>query len=146
MVRHYLIPPYRYLLFFLLPLLFPFPTTAQEDEDKGNVEKKIDQAIEAGNASKVAEHFTKKVDLSLPGTDDVYSKAQAEQILKEFFQEHPPEELVLEHQGTSRLKDRYHIGKLSTKEKDFRVTYFMKQMDSGTRIKKLRIENYEEDP
>lgn len=144
MVRHYLFSPYHCLLFFLLPFLFPFPLIAQEGEE--NVEKTIDQAIEAGNASKVAEHFTKKVDLSLPGTDDVYSKAQAEQILKEFFQEHPPEELVLEHQGTSRLKDRYHIGKLSTEEGDFRITYFMKQMDSGTRIKKLRIENYEEDP
>ncbi len=114
-------------------------------ESKKGREEQIQQAIEAGNAARLSEHFTQKVDLSIPDTDDVFSKAQAEQILKDFFQGHPPEELLLEHQGTSKLKDRYRIGKLSTSKGDFRLTYFMKKVEGSSRIKKLRIEHYEGD-
>lgn len=110
-----------------------------------DTEEAVKGAIEAGNASTLARHFTKKVDLSIPGTDDVYSSAQAEQILKEFFQENPPEELILEHGGTSKLKDQYRIGKLKTSEGDFRLTYFLKKVEGDPKVKKLRIEAHEGD-
>lgn len=136
--------PHTLLFLSLFIVLQPlYQLHAQSDEDK--IERKVTRAIEAGNASRLSEHFTNKVDLSTPGTDDVFSKAQAEQILKEFFQEHPPEELILEHQGTSKLKDRYRIGKLVTENGEYRLTYFMKKVDEGSLIKKLRIEPYEGD-
>ncbi|MFB6258077.1 MAG: DUF4783 domain-containing protein [Flavobacteriales bacterium] len=125
-------------------ILLPFSSVEGQSEEV-DVEKAVTRAIEAGNASKLSGHFTQKVDLSTPDTDDVFSKAQAEQILKDFFQEHPPEKLVLEHQGTSKLKDRYHIGKLVTEKDKFRLTYFMKKVDSRTKIKKLQIEPYDGD-
>lgn len=132
------------LLLFLIALL-PYEASIAQSGEK-NVGEKVTKAIEAGNASKLALHFTQKVDLSIPGTDDVFSSAQAEQILKEFFQEHPPEKLELEHSGTSKMEDRYRIGKLITSEEDFRLTYFMKKVEGTPRIKKLRIEPYEGSP
>lgn len=133
----------------LLPLSILFLIVAPEAEaqsDEEGVEEQVDRAIEAGNASELASHFTDKVDLKTPDTDDVFSRAQAEQILKDFFKENPPEELVLEHSGTSQMKDRYRIGKLSTSNGELRVTYFMKKVDEEPRIKKLRIEDHEGDP
>lgn len=130
-----------------MALLLPLNTLHAQSGESGvkGTEKQIKGAIEAGDAARLSEHFTKKVDLTLPDTDDVFSKAQAEQILKEFFQGHPPEKLILEHQGTSKLKDRYRIGKLSTSKGNYRLTYFMKKVKGGTKIKKLRIERYEGD-
>ncbi len=132
--------PYNFLLLILFTLSSN-PLTGQSEK----IEESVIRSIEAGNAADLAQHFTQKVDLSIPGTDDVFSKAQAEQILKEFFQDHPPEKLKLEHKGTSKLKDRYRIGKLITSKGKYRLTYFMKKVDGKARIKKLRIEDYEGD-
>ncbi len=131
-------------LLLLIGSLFPL-LSSNAQSDKSSVEKKVNHAIEAGNASELADFFTQKVDLSIPGTDDVFSKAQAEQILKAFFKEHSPNKLKLEHRGRSKLKDRYRIGKLITSNGDFRLTYFMKKVEDAFRIKKLRIEPYEGD-
>lgn len=143
-MKRFQLYPLFTLLLCLLYCMF-IPESRAQSEDK-KVEDQVVAAIEAGNASKLAEHFTKKVDLKTPGTDDVFSKAQAEQILKEFFEKKGPQELILEHSGTSRTKDRYRIGKLKTSEGEFRTTYFMRKVDGKYRIKKLRIEVYEEDP
>jgi hypothetical protein len=130
-----------HLLIPVLGIVLSSGVQAQSNE----VEEQVIRSIEAGNASELARHFTQKVDLTTPGTDDVFSKAQAEQILKDFFEEHDPKKLKLEHRGTSKLKDRYRIGKLVTSDGDFRLTYFMKKVNGEARIKKLRIENYEGD-
>lgn len=134
----FLLRPALLLFLFIGPFIYG---NAQSEK----TEEAVQGAIEVGNASRLSEHFTKKVDLSIPGTDDVFSRAQAEQILKEFFEEHPPKELVLEHGGTSKLKDQYRIGKLKTSNGAFRLTYFMKKVDGTPKVKKLRIEDHEGD-
>lgn len=140
------LPLLSILLLLFIGVSSPFDAVhAQNESGKKGIEKQIKGAIEAGNAASLSEHFTNKVDLTLPETNELFSKAQAEQILKEFFEGHPPQELILEHQGTSKLKDRYRIGKLSTSEGNYRLTYFMKQVEGVSRIKKLRIELYEGD-
>jgi hypothetical protein len=139
LLSHSLLIPLSILLLVSVP-----EVDAQSDEE--GVEEEVDRALEAGDASILASHFMDKVDLKTPDTDDVFSRAQAEQILKDFFKENPPEKLVLEHSGTSQMKDRYRIGKLSTSNGELRVTYFMKKVDGEPRIKKLRIEDHEGDP
>ncbi|MBK6525645.1 MAG: DUF4783 domain-containing protein [Crocinitomicaceae bacterium] len=45
----------------------------------------IVSAFKAGNATKIASYFAENVDLSILETENLYSKSQAEQILKAFF-------------------------------------------------------------
>ena len=102
--------------------------------------EKIADLLGAGNSKVLSGHFTPNVDLTVVDTDDVYSKAQAEQILKKFFEESNPTNFKVEHDGKTNAGDGYVIGTLSTQKGKYRVTYFLKQMDQSLLIKQLRIE------
>lgn len=97
-------------------------------------------AIGQGNASALAKQMVGNVDMTLPAASDYYSKAQAEQILRKFFDEHPPKAMSVAHEGTNRSGDCYYIGDLSTEKGDFRVTFFLKKGGEGYLVKQLRIE------
>lgn len=107
---------------------------------QADVKDQVVAAIGSGNAPALAKHLQPNVDLTVLSTSDVYSKAQSEQILRKFFDEHDPQGLTIEHEGVSKLGDRYYIGKLRTAKGDMRVTFFLKQSGSGFQVKQLRIE------
>lgn len=101
----------------------------------------VARLIKEGNATELSRHFMGNVDLTILQTDDVYSRAQATQITKKFFDEHQPTGFSVKHQGKSKLDDHYRIGTLTTNNGDFRVTYFLKNNDGKFQIKQLRIES-----
>ena len=45
----------------------------------------IVNAIKSGNAKEVAKYFDTTVEITLPGISSSYSKAQAEPVLRDFF-------------------------------------------------------------
>ncbi len=101
--------------------------------------------MKTGNSRDLATHFIPNIDLTVKDNADVYSKAQAEQILRKFFNDHPPVDLVIEHSGVSKFGDKYFIGILRTRSGYFRVTFFLKKMDDDFQVKQLRIENSKND-
>lgn len=105
----------------------------------------IASLLKAGNSSGLSGYFMSNVDLAILDTDDVYSKTQATQITKRFFDEHPPSAFSVKHQGKSKLDDYYRIGTLNTSKGDFRVTYFLKNHEGEYLIKQLRIESNNRD-
>ncbi|HMN04337.1 MAG TPA: DUF4783 domain-containing protein [Flavobacteriales bacterium] len=119
-----------------LALLLAFPALhAQKD-----VKDQVVTAINQGNAAALSKYMVANVDMSLPNASDYYSKAQAEQILRKFFDEHQPKSLNIAHEGTNRSGDCYYIGDLATGKGDFRVTFFLKKGSDGYQVKQLRIE------
>lgn len=98
-------------------------------------------ALEAGNANALVELCIANLDLTVMGKDDVYSRAQAEQILKKFFSANNPSGFTTEHSGVSKMGDHYVIGKLKTEGGVKRVTFFQKKVDERFLIKQLRIED-----
>ena len=107
---------------------------------QGGVKDQVVSAIGSGNAAALAKNMVANVDMTLPSASDYYSKAQAEQILRKFFDEHPPKGLTIVHEGTNRSGDSYYIGNLPTQKGDFRVTFFLKKAGDGFQVKQLRIE------
>lgn len=107
---------------------------------QSGVKDQVVSALGSGNASALAKYMVANVDMTLPVASDYYSNAQAEQILRKFFDEHPPKGLTIEHEGTNRTGDSYYIGKMPTSNGDFRVTFFLKKSDAGFLVKQLRIE------
>lgn len=101
---------------------------------------KINAALSSGDANAVSELFLANIDLSVDGNDDMYSKAQASQILRSFFTRNPALKFLVNHEGTSRTNDIYRIGTLTTKNGAFRVTFFLKNEGGKYLIKELRIE------
>lgn len=105
----------------------------------------IANLIRSGNTNELSKHFMNNIDLTILNTDDVYSRAQAAQITRRFFDEHTPTGFTINHQGKSKLDDHYRIGTLTTENGNFRVTYFIKNTDGKFLIKQLRIESNNRD-
>lgn len=109
------------------------------------VRDKVVQAMRTGNAAALSAQFIANIDLTIKETSEVYSRPQAEQIVRKFFNDHPPVDLVIEHSGVSKFGDEYFIGILRTRNGYFRVTFFLKKAGDGKLVKQLRIESSKND-
>jgi len=121
---------------FLILLLTASSVTAQADilADIGN-------AIRSGDARAVAKYFSTTVDLTILQQEEVYSKAQAEQVLRDFFSKNTPRTFSLIHKGVSKEGAKYAIGTLVTAQgTTYRTYFFVKQTASGESIQELRFE------
>ena len=123
----------------LLSLLFVLATALAHAQ--GDVKSQVSAAISTGNVNALGDLMVPNVDLTVLDNNDYYSKAQAAQILRKFFDEHEPQGLRVEHEGTSKMGDSYCIGQLNTANGTFRVTYFLKKAGDSVLVKQLRIEN-----
>lgn len=103
---------------------------------------KINQALKEGDYEIIKENMNETVELVILEKENVYSKIQAEQILKQFFQSHKPTGFEILHNGGSE-KSQYYIGILKTQRKNYRVYYLLKTKESESLIYQLRIESDE---
>ena len=123
-------------LFLGLALLAAQPVLAQTSPLD-----KISTAIQAGNARAVADYFDANVEMTLPSDEGFYSKAQSEQILKDFFTKNKPSGFKIMHQGDSGGNSMYAIGTLSTSGGSFRTYIFLKQVSGKYLIQQLKFTN-----
>ena len=63
-----------------------------------------------------------------------------ENILKDFFINHPPASFDILHQG-GKETSKYAIGSLKSGPNTFRITFLLKSVNSKVFIHQLRIEN-----
>jgi hypothetical protein len=130
----------RYLFLIVGFVLFSSVGWAQQKESEI-----IANAFRSGDINSIANYFPSNLDMTVVETEDVFSKAQAIQILNRFFKENQPSGFVIKHQGSSQNNDFYQIGTLKTTSGDFRVTYFIRKDGNEILIKRLRIESNEAD-
>jgi hypothetical protein len=99
-------------------------------------------AIRTGDAHQIAGYFDAKVNLALSNQEDVYSKAQAELLIKDFFSKNPAKSFTLVHKGSSKEGSLFAVGTLTcTNGKSFRVSFVMKSVKGTNTIQELRFEN-----
>lgn len=96
--------------------------------------------LKAGNASGLVRMFNSNVELTLLASEGIYSKQQAEVMLKNFFSQHPPKQVVLQHKGTSSKGAMYAIMIYESNSAKFRTYIFMKDNGNGMQINEFRIE------
>ncbi len=109
----------------------------------GKVPEGIVLSFKAGNGTELAKFFHTNVELIILEKEDVYSRSQAEQIIRSFFSEHKPEAFKIIFEG-GKENSRYAIGSLTTPEKTYRVYILMKNQDGSPLIHQLRIEEEDE--
>lgn len=124
------------LLAFLL-LLLHFPTNKAFQAD---IIDELSADFKAGNSREIAKNFASSVDLIVIDQEDVYSKAQAEQILKDFFVKNPPNRTTIIHRLSNNPNYRLGILSLGTKNGKFRITITLKRATNSFLITELRIE------
>lgn len=125
----------KLFLFILISISFASARGQNGEKDA------ISAAIKSGDPQKIAVYFMPSVDLTVESAEDVYSKDQAEMIIRKFFENHIPKDFTLKHEGKSKLEDHYYIGTLKTDKNDYRLTFFLKKNEGEFRIKQMRIEN-----
>ncbi|MCF8256777.1 MAG: DUF4783 domain-containing protein [Flavobacteriales bacterium] len=105
-----------------------------------NVEENIASAIRVGNHKELARHFDSKVDMAVLRKENSYSKAQAELIIKDFFEKNKVSAYQVIHRGRSRDGAQYVIGSLTTATGTYRTYVLTKGDGEKARIQQLRFE------
>lgn len=89
----------------------------------------VKETIKAGSAKELSRYLHNSVDVTLEGNMQSYSKAQAEFVLRDFFKQHPPNEVNIIHQGSSKGGQPFAILQYKSGAETFRL--FMKIKSSG---------------
>jgi Domain of unknown function (DUF4783) len=97
-------------------------------------------AIKSANAKGVATYFNSSVELTVLNSEGVYSKQQAEIILKNFLAANPPKNVTIQHKGSSAQGSKYAIAVYECQQGKFRAYIFMKDSGAGMLIHELRFE------
>ena len=95
-------------------------------------------ALRSGDADGLSKYFDDNVEVALPVKSDTYSKAQAQVILKDFFDNNAVKGFELKHKGDSP-GGHYCIGTLQTKSGNFRAHVFMKTKGNKEVVKEIRL-------
>ena len=122
---------------FVLFLVFGFLTTMLNAS--GQIPDEIILSLQNGNAKVLSGYFNDNVELVVLDNDNVYSKAQAKQIVSNFFNSFTPESFNVIHQG-GKEGSKYVIGNLKTNNGNFRIYFLLKNSNGKDYIHQLRIE------
>ena len=121
----------------LLFLLFFSSLTTTNDFSLASITK----AMNTGDAEALGQYFDNSIELSVLDNEDIYNKAQAIQIVKDFFSLHQPKSFSQLHHGSSPASDsQYCIGNLVTSDSTYRVYIYMKMSAGKTVIQEIRFD------
>lgn len=122
------------LISLILTVLMP-AAFAQSTE----VTSEINQALNAGDAAKLALQLNSNVELVIGNKNDVFSKQQATSIISDFFKKNKVTNFVVLHNG-NKESSSFTIGTLKTNNGNYRVYILTRRTGNQTLIQQLRIE------
>lgn len=124
----------------LIPILFFISPFIPNGLMQGDVIDDINLFFKSGNSKEIAKHFNSTVELSIINEKDVYSKAQAEQILRDFFGKNTPSNATVIHHINTNPTMRFGILNLTTRNGNFRISVTSKRVNQSFLITELRID------
>jgi hypothetical protein len=113
-----------------------------QEQEKIECEE-IVAAIKRAQATELSPYLANSVECDMFGKCNVYSKAQAVQVMKDFFVQNRPKQFVLNHQG-GQGETRFFIGTYKTiTGKKYRITcHVKKETGKNDMLRQIRIEDY----
>jgi len=126
---------------FILSLLFLFFLIPMRADKMmaDDIPQAVIDALRTGNTSALSAYFNSSIELAILDQEDIYSKQQAELIIKDFFAKHVPSSFIILHKG-GKEGSQYAIGNLVTSSGTFRVTLWIKLTQNKPYIHQLRFE------
>lgn len=103
----------------------------------------IDRAAELlkdGNSRELAASFSSTIEITILGEDNIYSAAQAELALAEFFKRYQPHSAKVLHRITSNAHYQYAVIILNTSNGSYRTCISLKSVNGKFEVTELRIE------
>lgn len=104
---------------------------------QGDIIGSVKESIKAGSAKEVAKYLSQSVDINLDGSQQNYSKAQAEFVLRDFFKTHAPSDFTIIHQGSSKSGQPFAIGQYKSNSENYRVFVKIKVVDNQQLIHEI---------
>lgn len=124
---------------FLFVLLLA-PSIAFVNVEELNLDA-ITKAISSGNADALGQYFDSNVEIAVMDKEETYAKAQAIQVMKDFFAKNKPSTFKQVHQGASKGQDsQYCIGNMTASSGTYRVYIYMKVSGGKQVIQELRFD------
>jgi hypothetical protein len=125
----------KLLYLFLLMLPLSFLSVGQADIIDTTAE-----LIKQGNINELAKSFSSTVELTVLDEENVYTDAQAELILTNFFKHNQPKSVKILHRITSNANYRFAVLILNTNGGVYRTSFSLKNVKGRFELNELRIE------
>lgn len=101
----------------------------------------LTEALKNGSVAQLSRFISHTVDLTLPGNEGTFSKAQAEVILKDFFSKNPPASFKMNHNGISKDGSVFYIGTyLTTQKKSYKTYCLLKKSGDRYYLQQIQFE------
>ncbi|WP_257670623.1 DUF4783 domain-containing protein [Parapedobacter tibetensis] len=101
----------------------------------------IASCIRTANTKELSKYFSSTVSMTLLNDEGIYSRVQAEIILRDFFNRNTPTSVKLAHRLDSNPNFRYVVLNLETSKDTFRVSYKLTNNDNSFQVTEFRIES-----
>jgi hypothetical protein len=124
-----------FIAFFLL-----FVNVMPAKANKTDIVNDIAAYLKNGNSREVSKYFASTVELIILNEENVYSKVQAEIILKDFLYKNKPKGARLLHRLDSNPNYMFAVIELDTENGKFRTTISLKDTGGQFLITEMRIE------
>ena len=124
----------------LLPALILLTQLFSPAAFQGDIVDTISALFKSANSKEISKNFAPSVELKINEDEDVYSKAQAEQILRDFFNKTSPYNSTVVHLINTNPNYRFGVLSLVTKSGKFRAAVTLKKTANTFFITELRIE------
>ena len=101
---------------------------------------KYEEGFNSNSPKLVIEGSLGKIMLNVFGVEGIYSKAQAELILKDFFNKKPNGNFHFIFKGKESEQETFAIGTYQTGQESFRITFQFKNQNQSYFLESLAIE------
>lgn len=101
---------------------------------------KFEEGFNTNSPKLIIEGSKEKIMLNVLGVEGVYSKAQSELILKDFFNKKPNGKFRFIFKGKESKEETFAIGTYETDQEAFRVTFQFKSQNENYSLESLAIE------
>lgn len=123
----------RTILTILLSTFLLVSAKAQVLEDVAN-------NIRSANVPGLTKYFDKIVAITMNNNQATYSSAQAEMVLKDFYNKNVVKDFVIVQSGASGSTSKYVIGKLTTSGGTYQLYIVLKMKDEKYMLHEMRFE------
>jgi len=108
--------------------------------DKETFVNRASEAFREGSADKVEVLLATMVSLKLPENEETCAKAQATQILRDFFKKNPVQGFRITRQGGLEGGSWYLLGTLETRLTNYRLYLVIQQTAGKFEVREILIE------
>ena len=124
---------------FWILLILGFFTFNQVNA-QNNIIDDISLGFANSDQQTIAKYLGNKVEINLFDLSGVYSKAQAEMVLKDFFDKYEVQSFQLFNKNNANGgPSKFAIGNLNTRNGNFRIFFILKELEGAYFIQEMRF-------